>query len=85
MAITGSDLVRRALQLKQHRLDPHEIGLRLVDIAHDNGHVRVQRIGNGPTPDLVEIMLLDTGEVVYFDGAQWSTIKRSTPALNASP
>lgn len=71
MAITASDLVRRAVQMKQAGLDAHEIGRRLVDIALANGHTRVQPAGSGSPPEVVMIRLIDTGVTDYFDGQRW--------------
>jgi hypothetical protein len=71
MAITARDLIGRALLLKHDGLEPHEIGRRLVDIARANGHIRVQQVGGGASPDIVEIKLIDTGVTIYFDGQIW--------------
>lgn len=80
MAITASDLVGKALQMAHDGIEPREIGSRLVEIAQANGHVRVQKAGGGASPNIVEIKLIDTGVMVYFDGRKWGqTLSHEEP------
>jgi hypothetical protein len=69
---TVRDLHREAIAMKAQGVPPHEIGDRLVDIAHDNGYARVQKggSGGGGTPDTVQIVFT-TGDVISFDGKEW--------------
>jgi hypothetical protein len=71
MAITDSDLVRRALQMKADGMASHVIGRRLLEIAKGSGHVRVElivdRLGH------VEVKLHDIRKTVSFDGKEWDS------------
>lgn len=85
MAITASELIRRALQMKQDGLDAHEIGRRLVEIAQANGHVQVRQAGREASTNSVAIKLIDTGVTVYFDGRNWGATLEGKSASPMRP